>query len=283
MDGMNLTKHPYPSDLPGLTTLRFFAAIWVVLYHYVWWFTSPGAPTLKIPLIIEGGLGVDFFFLLSGFILTHAHLRQIRTSTLNVKQFLIKRLARIYPLHLATLLFFLALVIALHVCRIPVLNPERYDPVQLVLNIFLLQAWQTHDAGAWNFPSWSISAEWFAYLIFPALSVLLVVRLARVRAEFVVAVALTMLIVFWASAHPLLGVSFFELHSNYGWLRILPEFILGMAFYRLGTERRIPLLEHRLGAPLLILLAVALAYFHLELLFVIVVMILIMSVAENAR
>src|SRR5271170_4068317 len=85
-------------DLKQLTSLRFFAAIWVVLYHF--W------PSLGVPmpaLVAKGYLGVELFFTLSGFILCHVYLQGFGEGRFNYSAFLWARLARIYPVHFATL------------------------------------------------------------------------------------------------------------------------------------------------------------------------------------
>jgi peptidoglycan/LPS O-acetylase OafA/YrhL len=66
----------YPPTIASLTSLRFFAAIWVVALHYSGWAAGWGT----LPIIAQGSLAVDFFFVLSGFILAHAHIRQVVTG-----------------------------------------------------------------------------------------------------------------------------------------------------------------------------------------------------------
>jgi peptidoglycan/LPS O-acetylase OafA/YrhL len=245
--------------------------------------TPAGAPSLVVPIVIEGNLAVDFFFVLSGFILTHSHLTQVQTASLNARQFFVKRLARIYPMHLATLLFLLALVVFAKISKTPLPNPERYDGFQFLLNLFLVQAWQRHDMGAWNFPSWSVSAEWFAYLLFPLLSYIYVVALARLRSDVLVAASVILLIVCWALSPAALGSSFFELHSNFGCVRILPEFTLGIALYRLGTERSMNVLHSRWAVTLVALLTLIFILLRWDLPIVLVMTMLILAVAETAR
>ena len=87
-----------PVDLRALTALRFFAAMWVVLYHF-WPNLSADMPTL----VAKGYLGVELFFTLSGFILCHVYLDQVAAGRFDFGAFLWARLARVYPLHLATL------------------------------------------------------------------------------------------------------------------------------------------------------------------------------------
>lgn len=250
-------KAAYPRTIPALTTLRFFAAIWVVAFHYVLWLPEPSL--LAVPILGNGLLGVDFFFILSGFILAHAHAGQIAAGGVPARPFLVRRLAKIYPMHLATLLFYLSLVLAVRAAHLHLPNPDRYRADQFALNLLLVHGWQVRDAGGWNTPSWSVSAEWSAYLLFPLLAPLLLVRWARVRAELLAAGAAAALLVVQALSPVLLGDAFFDLHANFGYVRILPEFVLGLALYRLGTERAPAALGTRWALPALAAAVVALA------------------------
>ena len=95
-----MTPVPTPPDLRALTTLRFFAALWVVLYT-AWEHLNVGfEPTL----VSKGYLGVEVFFVLSGFILSHVYLEAAGEKRFSYRGFLWARIARVYPLHLATLI-----------------------------------------------------------------------------------------------------------------------------------------------------------------------------------
>lgn len=136
-----------------LTSLRFFFAFLVMLSHY---------QIAGIPLFSEGYIGVSFFFILSGFVLTYAYKERMGEGSISKKDFYVARFARIYPLHLLT--FLLALIIAFVISA-----PFTWD--MMVLNLLLLQSWVPDPAYyfAFNGPSWSISDEAFFYLIFPFL------------------------------------------------------------------------------------------------------------------
>ena len=153
-----------------LTGLRAFAAGWVVLYHFRADIQSL-APTLRRigPFFDAGFAGVDIFFILSGFIISYTYLagfRAVRPRAYG--RFLWLRLARIYPVHLFTLAIFLVIV------GDDAWRDVRADDV--IANIrhgdfwkqaLLVHAWGTDGNHAWNYPAWSISSEWFAYLVFP--------------------------------------------------------------------------------------------------------------------
>jgi peptidoglycan/LPS O-acetylase OafA/YrhL len=269
----------YPPVIASLTSLRFFAAIWVVALHYSQWPVGWGA----LPIIVQGNLAVDFFFVLSGFILAHAHIRQIATDTLGAGPFIAKRLARIYPLHLVTLIFYVLLVVSLMIAGIRLPNPERYDPAQILPNLLLVHAWQTVDHGAWNYPSWSISAEWFAYLLFPLLAAGIFRRLARVPSRWLVVGALAWLIASVACSPHLLGHGYFDLHSDFGYVRIMPEFVLGMTLYRFGREHDLAALAAPGVFALIVAAVLVLAWQALPLATVMALALLILSAAERAR
>ena len=278
-----MTDDSYPRDIPGLTSLRFFAAVWVVIHHYVAWLVPEGGAEVHVPVINMGSLAVDFFFVLSGFILTHAHREQLKTRSLPYIDFLVRRIARIYPMHLLTLLFYLAMVVALAAAHVPLPNPERYSALQFLLNVFLVHAWQFHDAGAWNYPSWSVSAEWAAYLVFPIFAVPVMALSTRVSSMAMVLASLALLLMLFWLVPQALGKSFFELHSNFGYVRIFPEFLLGIALYRLGAGRPMPLLGHPAVIGLTVLATIAMAWQRWELPVVLALAFLILAVAESAR
>jgi len=105
-------------------------------------------------------------------------------------------------------------------------------------------------------------------------------RLARVRAEFLVAACVAFLVACQALAPIVFGPDFFDLHSNFGYVRILPEFVLGIALYRLGTERRLPALESSWAVTLLAGAMLILSLLQWDLLLVLVMGVLILAAAE---
>jgi len=170
-----------PSFLPALTGVRAFAALWVMLLHLTE-VTSVLLPERVARgfglLALPGFLGVDVFFVLSGFIISYNYEARFAGAFDRARYlaFLRARLARIYPVHLVLLVALVALVRGLHVSTGDV-EPARWSTGQLIESVLLIQAWVGH-AGAWNSVSWSISSEWLAYLLFPAM-----VRAARAIAR----------------------------------------------------------------------------------------------------
>jgi peptidoglycan/LPS O-acetylase OafA/YrhL len=160
-----------------LTGVRAVAAIWVMLYHY-----QPVLATLHLllPGIHEilrvGRLGVDLFFALSGFILTHTYLKKMgpELDWPRSRHFLWLRLARIYPVRF----------VMLNVAGLAVLAQMKFgsadasarswlNPTDYLKQVFLVQEWGPNPTRGWNFPAWSLSMEWLAYLLFSFLILLL--------------------------------------------------------------------------------------------------------------
>lgn len=130
-----------------LTSLRFLAAAAVAAYHL------QGAFGYQISNI-NFAPAITFFFVLSGFVLTHVY--HEFPDTRSVVCFYVSRIARLWPLHLMTALYFLLAIFV--------------PSWEIVLsNLLLVQSWSMELATAMsmNGVSWSISVEVFFYLVFP--------------------------------------------------------------------------------------------------------------------
>ena len=157
----------------ALTGLRALAAMWVIAYHYrSGVFSSLGA-THVLPILGFGYLGVDLFFILSGFVIWHVHGREMARPTFhNFLRFICLRAARLYPVYLFTLAIFASMVWLLPAFGFTVVTPSHYPLQHLILSVLLVQTWGLTSNLTWNFPSWSVSAEWFCYLLFPLAAVI---------------------------------------------------------------------------------------------------------------
>jgi peptidoglycan/LPS O-acetylase OafA/YrhL len=148
---------PRPS-IPILTSLRFFPALLVVIFHY-------NLSDALFPgfLANHGYDAVTFFFVLSGFILTYVHGIPF-DGVLNISpgRFIVARLLRICPA------YYLALtVIALLFYTVGIL--DRLSSIQTGLVLSMTQSWTPHFALSINPPAWSLSNEMLFYLLFPAI------------------------------------------------------------------------------------------------------------------
>lgn len=148
--------------LPALTSLRFFAALGIVLYHANGYFGLPK----HSPLVFWGTQPVSFFFVLSGFILFYSY-PELNTGAATWR-FYVSRWTRIWPTHFLTLIFAILFT--------PI-SGSNFIPSEVslssigtfLINISLLQAWipLAKIYASFNQVSWSISAEFFFYLLFP--------------------------------------------------------------------------------------------------------------------
>lgn len=209
-----------PPDLPALTGIRFWAALWVVFFHFHQPMEAafPGWDRLH-PLTSTGGYGVDLFFILSGFVITYNYAGQfVRPTGRLWLGFLGLRLARMYPVHIVTLLVVGLIALCARVTGQTVLS--TWNAPDFVRQLLLINAWRDDGYLNWNYPSWSISAEWFAYSLFP---VLLLVALRARSAWLSVALA-------GAS----LGLFGLCIQTGYEWplLRVVMEFACGMFLVR---------------------------------------------------
>ncbi len=160
-----------------LTGIRFVAAAWVLLYHLQGPLAVIGV--LSLPVLPEvlrvGRLGVDLFFALSGFILTHTYLTRLGPAlrARGTLHFWWLRLARIYPVHLVMLVIAgVAVVLQARVAGEAV-DRDWLTPWDFVKNLLLIQEWGPDPQRGWNFVAWSLSMEWLAYLLFPLLVLVL--------------------------------------------------------------------------------------------------------------
>ena len=228
-----MTPVPTPPDLRALTTLRFLAALWVVLFT-AW----PHLDVSWVPVAVtKGYLGVETFFILSGFILSHVYLEAAGEKRFRYGGFLWARIARVYPLHLVTLFGMIGLGIAATVAGLSIddsLNDWRALPAHLTMT----HAWGLAPLSAFNHPSWSISAEWFAYLSFPAFA--FVAWRLRNRPVLATVLAAGFALGLYGVFEPLAGYALTEATFRWGMLRIVPCFALGCALYLVHRRGPVP-------------------------------------------
>ncbi len=155
-----------------LTSLRFIFAFMVFMSHNIA-FDKATDPFLH-HLFYEGFVGVSFFFILSGFILTHVYQQGFEENRISKRSFYVSRLARIYPLHLLTLLIWVYMRKD-HPLNIPYIT-------NLISNTFLVQSFYPTDEIRFNDAAWSLSAEMFFYLLFP----LLITWFATIKRKFLI-------------------------------------------------------------------------------------------------
>lgn len=218
---------PPPPTITALTGLRAVAALWVVLFHY------RGDVLLLVPqlgflepLMSAGYLGVDVFFVLSGFVLAYNYSGRLGSwAPRQTRDFVQNRVARVWPVHVVTLHLDLLQAAVIGTLGITAGGHRR------TLSAYLQNLTMTHDwfsdRPSFNAPAWSISAEWAAYLVCP----FLLLGLARIRRARTAAVLATlvygaMLAVYAVWALPNGNV------PHGGLLRVGGEFTAGLLLVR---------------------------------------------------
>lgn len=220
-------------EIEALTGLRFFAALWVFMYHIGDIFLKNLFPEFwanYYKILFHGGaLGVDLFFVLSGFVIAYNYFDKFEDfAASRYASFLFKRLARIYPVHLVSM----ALLIPMGYLLTPN-DLLLFGSVENFLkNIFLLQALM--PPAEWNTVSWSISCEWLAYCCFPLLVWLFKNLKSRNSALFTLsAIYLVAVILFaWLA----INKTPFD-HAAYWLLRIGCEFTAGVLLFKVWQWR----------------------------------------------
>jgi peptidoglycan/LPS O-acetylase OafA/YrhL len=220
----------YPSDIKPLTGLRFVAAFWLLLYFF--WERLGLGSREHFSLIEKGGMGVDLFFILSGFILAHVYGPQVENKTFHWRSFLWARLARVYPLHLFCLLLMIG-VWAVGQKLGAKIDAHAFDLTQIPAHLLLIQAWGTVKSDGWNFPSWSISAEWFAYLTFPVAFAVASLFKKAPFAGLALAIGLFWVLVAFAQQA---GMVLVDMTWQGGHIRIFPSFLCGIALWMAGRQ-----------------------------------------------
>jgi peptidoglycan/LPS O-acetylase OafA/YrhL len=215
------SRHLQPNRYRALDGYRFVAASLVVFYHYNLDF-GLGLETY-LPAVKNLYALVDFFFVLSGFVIATGYIDRVGTLPQYVT-FIRRRFARLYPLHAITLLANVGLAVIMALGLAKANHAEFFRLSALPANITLTQAWGFLSAPSFNVVSWSISAEWFLYLVFPALALL-----AR-RFNLLGSLALiVMFVITFELLRQAGGLrSWTKADHDFGMLRAVPSFYAGI-------------------------------------------------------
>jgi peptidoglycan/LPS O-acetylase OafA/YrhL len=217
-----------PAEIKSLAGARALPPLLLVLYHY---HEGHGYQHLRLfdVFIAKGYLWVEFFFALSGFVLILVYGGQ-RFDWPAHLQFLKTRLARLYPLHLATLLIMLLMIVVLNALAAwggytSIYNAPGYHPYatwqSFIASLFLVQAWHLFPSLSWNGVSWFVSVLFFIMLIFPVF-----LRIARGG----VLVALALIAAGFATLWGLITTSGhgLDITFDFGIVRGLADFSIGV-------------------------------------------------------
>lgn len=155
------SRHRYEA----LDALRGICALMVCLFHF-----RANGPIASLDLVRGSWLFVDFFFVLSGFVIA-ANYRDKLVGGSGMRSFSILRFGRVYPLHLFMLLLFIAFeLVALIPAIRGIMHRQPFDDYHsvyaILTNLTLTHAFGLHDRLTWNHPSWTIAVEFWTYLFF---------------------------------------------------------------------------------------------------------------------
>jgi peptidoglycan/LPS O-acetylase OafA/YrhL len=266
--------------ITNLTPIRGIAAILVAIFHF------EIVLVLFLPRDISRFfskcyLMVDLFFIMSGFIIYHVYgeffKHNIHTKTFN--KYIRARLARVYPLHIFTLILVIILVVSQHFKW-----DEFFNLHAIPTHVLMLQSFGFHSIYTWNVPAWSISAEFAAYILFPLFAFVLY------RFKMVTPIVISALIIFiycllafkLSKANGTTGQYNLDQTYDYGYLRGIAGFLAGGMIYQLYLKKIFHFLKA--DAILVILFALLFACLHFgvtDLVFIPVFLLLVLSAAYN--
>ena len=266
--------------ITNLTPLRGIAAILVVIFHF------EIVLVLFLPRDISRFfskcyLMVDLFFIMSGFIIYHVYgeFFKFNIHTKSFNKYIRARLARVYPLHIFTLILTIILVVIAHFKW-----DEFFNLHAIPTHMLMLQSFGLHSIYTWNVPAWSISAEFAAYIIFPLFA------FALFRFKIITPIVISALTIFiycllafkLSKSNGTTGLYNLDQTYDYGYLRGIAGFLAGGMIYQLYLKKIFYFLKA--DAILIILFTLLFACLHFgvtDLLFIPVFLLLVLSSAYN--
>lgn len=241
---MTESVHREKTHVLPLDSIRGIAATSVVIHHLLLMPTFlaafPHNAWVNCSFFRSAWLLVDLFFVLSGMVMALSYIENDFTR-FSLREFMIRRLARVYPLHIVMLLtnlVFRLLRIGLVMAGVVVAAPTVFEvnnAYSFGLNILLLHSMGFIDYLSWNAPSWSISVEFYTYVVF-GLIVLFALRMGSLSWFYVlsglIAVGSLVFIIFVLEKRSL------ELQTDFGLLRCFVGFFLGVLMVKIVDRLR---------------------------------------------
>ncbi len=258
IDGTRLTHAALPRIDAGfrfdaLTSLRGLAALCTLMVHLVtiWLVVFPALEKWEYFYRFSNHsyLFVDFFFILSGFVISHVYGRAFSggVTLSGYKKFMRARFARIYPLHLLLLAIYVGL--ASLGFKQTTENPEW----SILAHIFLVHALGVFDHTTWNIPSWSISVEWWTYVLFPMATAFAFRYMRRNIAVPALGVSIGLFILLAAHNGSM------SITTGLAFVRCLIGFTAGSCLYAIFTTRRFTGSSGKVSIAILVAIFLALA------------------------
>lgn len=248
---MTAPSHREKPHILSLDSIRGFAAVTVVIHHVILMPTFlaafPQHAWIDWSFFRSGGFLVDLFFVLSGIVMSLSYV-QPDFGRFSAREFIVRRLARVYPLHIVMLfvtLLFRFVRIGLVTMGIIAVVPTTFEvnnAYSFFLNVFLLHSLGFVGYLNWNAPSWSISVEFYTYLVFAAV-LLVAQRLRSLRWLYICAACLV--VGSWLTLVVLLGKRDLGAQYDFGLLRCFTSFFLGVL-----TVEAVSRLPRKLGPGL---------------------------------
>lgn len=242
------------SRFETLDSWRGICALFVVIFHFI----SMMPNSLETSSFVRNSyLFVDFFFVLSGFVLCHSYRGKI-VSLPDLVRFAIRRLGRVWPLHVVVLVIFIAAIAWIgqlpHPSGLDITWSRSSYAIDAILPSFLLLNAMGLQGSVWNGPAWSIGAEFYVYLLFGSLALVAGRRL--ILPGLALSIGALALVYKWAP-------SLMNTTWDYGIIRCIAGFFGGVvAFHAYEVMERRSLLSATLreaGAVALVVLFVVFA------------------------
>jgi peptidoglycan/LPS O-acetylase OafA/YrhL len=172
MTQLNPLRGNRAAYLTNLTPMRGIAALLTVIFHIDLFMGNALVHPSASAVMGRMYLMVDFFFILSGFIMCYVYGDRFSAQVkwTDFKKFTIARFSRVYPLHFSMLVLLIVILYLFGLKGInnPILQVEN-SVYSVITNILLLHSMNLHSWFTWVHASWSISTEWWAYMLFPFL------------------------------------------------------------------------------------------------------------------
>jgi peptidoglycan/LPS O-acetylase OafA/YrhL len=248
-------------EISAFTILRGICALWVVLLHYSL-YTNVGKAIhfgLLGAVFKHGYLGVDIFFTLSGYILAYRYSQPTAWAPKTIKDFFIRRFARIYPMYVFSLLILIFFKLT------GILTPfvqqfGSYSNKNLTYSLFMVQSWHLQTEWTWNMPAWSVSIEWFLYCFFP----FFITYYKKINKNLLLPTTISMYIILIGYLVVKPNMLFWGAMKS-GLVRGTVEFSIGILFYRMHQQGQ-GAFFHRTKQTVLVTVIALLVMLHFEML-----------------